>query len=90
MSTTLQEPPNLTSEGSSRFADPLFRVGAYAAGFSVLVVLGLMIGTTTRDALPVFQYQGSSTSSRGASGAPGSRAASSPASTARGRSSTGR
>jgi phosphate transport system permease protein len=58
MSTTLQEPPSLTSTGSSRFADPIFRVVAYMAGLSVLVILGLMIGTTTRDALPVFQYQG--------------------------------
>jgi phosphate transport system permease protein len=58
MSTTLQEPPSLTSKGSSRFADPLFRVIAYAAGLSVLIILGLMIGTTTRDAIPVFQYQG--------------------------------
>ncbi|TVR36194.1 MAG: phosphate ABC transporter permease subunit PstC [Nitriliruptor sp.] len=31
---------------------------AVSAGMSVLLVLGLMIGTTTRDALPVFQYQG--------------------------------
>jgi phosphate transport system permease protein len=58
MSTTLQEPPSLTSTGSSRFADPIFRVVAYIAGLSVLVILGLMIGTTTRDALPAFQYQG--------------------------------
>jgi phosphate transport system permease protein len=58
MSTTLQEPPSLTSTGSSRFADPIFRVVAYMAGLSVLVILGLMIGTTTRDALPAFQYQG--------------------------------
>jgi phosphate transport system permease protein len=58
VSTSLQEPPSLVSKGSSRFADPLFRVVAYAAGISVLVILGLMIGTTTDDAIPVFQYQG--------------------------------
>jgi hypothetical protein len=34
------------------------RVVAYAAGLSVLVILGLMVALTTRDAMPVFQYQG--------------------------------
>jgi phosphate transport system permease protein len=67
VSTTLQgpspspsQPPrtSLSSEGSSRFIDPAFRTIAYAAGISVLVILGLMIGTTTRDAIPVFRYQG--------------------------------
>lgn len=41
-----------------RLFDDLFRWQAIAAGLSVLVILGLMIGTTTRDALPVFEYQG--------------------------------
>jgi len=48
----------LRASGSKRWADPLFRWMAVSAGMSVLLVLGLMIGTTTRDALPVFQYQG--------------------------------
>jgi len=53
-----QAPSSLRASGSSRFADPLFRIVAMASGASVLVILGLMIGTTTRDALPVFEYQG--------------------------------
>ncbi len=52
------DPPRLTASGWQRFADPLFRWLAISAGMSVLVVLGLMIGMTTRDALPVFDYQG--------------------------------
>lgn len=59
---TDERPPELRSSlrasGTSRFADPLFRMIAFASGASVLVILGLMIGTTTRDALPVFEYQG--------------------------------
>ncbi len=51
-------PSSLRSSGPSRYADPLFRAIAFTAGASVLVILGLMIGTTTRDALPVFEYQG--------------------------------
>jgi phosphate transport system permease protein len=63
VASTITEPPRLEpsllrASGSKRFADPLFRGGAFAAGISVLVVLGLMIGITTRDALPVFDYQG--------------------------------
>jgi phosphate transport system permease protein len=49
---------DLRARGSGRWADPLFRSVTFAAGISVLVVLGLMIGSTTLDALPVFQYQG--------------------------------
>lgn len=48
----------LRSSGPKKFGDPVFRFLALSAGLSVLVVLGLMIGTTTRDAIPVFQYQG--------------------------------
>ena len=48
----------LTRSGPGRFGDPLFRAIAFAAGFSVLIILGLMIGITTRDAWPAFQYQG--------------------------------
>jgi phosphate transport system permease protein len=58
---TKTEPPgkhSLQASGSGRWADPFFRIIAYASGISVLVVLGLMIGSTTRDAWPVFQYQG--------------------------------
>ena len=57
---TRPEPPQSTlrSSGTGRFADPLFRVIAFASGSSVLIILGLMIATTTRDAIPVFEYQG--------------------------------
>jgi phosphate transport system permease protein len=58
VSTNTQQRPSLTARGGGRFADPIFRIVAYASGISVLVILGLMIGTTTQDALPVFQYQG--------------------------------
>jgi phosphate transport system permease protein len=60
MSTTQTRPdrPDLRASGAGRFADPLFRWIAISAGVSVLLVLGLMIGSTTRDAIPVFQYQG--------------------------------
>ncbi len=50
--------PSLRSRGRGRWADPLFRTIAYAAGGSILVVLGLMIVSTTADAWPVFRYQG--------------------------------
>jgi phosphate transport system permease protein len=61
VTTTEQRPPgrpDLRAKGSGRWADPLFRRITFAAGISVLLVLGLMIGSTTRDAIPVFQYQG--------------------------------
>jgi phosphate transport system permease protein len=65
MSTQTEPPPpsphpasSLRASGSSRWADPLFRTIAISAGVSVLLVLGLMIGATTRDAIPVFRYQG--------------------------------
>ena len=60
MPTTDERPDSLRlrSKGPKRFADPLFRAIAYAAGISVLLILGLMIGTTTQDAWPVFRYQG--------------------------------
>jgi phosphate transport system permease protein len=48
----------LTSTRRRRLGDPLFRWLAVAAGSSVLLVLGLMVATTTRDAIPVFDYQG--------------------------------
>lgn len=44
--------------GISRFGDPVFRAVALISGVSVLVILGLMIAITTRDAWPAFQYQG--------------------------------
>jgi len=44
--------------GFGRFGDPLFRGIAFSAGISVLIILGLMIGLTARDAWPAFQYQG--------------------------------
>jgi phosphate transport system permease protein len=52
------KPSSLRATGSSRWADPIFRIVAVSSGISVLLVLGLMIGSTTRDAWPVFQYQG--------------------------------
>jgi phosphate transport system permease protein len=61
MSSTQTRPParpDLHASGSGRWADPLFRWIAISAGVSVLAILGLMIGSTTRDAIPVFQYQG--------------------------------
>ncbi len=52
-------PPSLLKQsGTKRFGDPLFRSIAFSAGFSVLIILGLMIGLTARDAWPAFQYQG--------------------------------
>lgn len=44
--------------GITRFGDPAFRAVALISGVSVLVILGLMIAITTRDAWPAFQYQG--------------------------------
>ena len=44
--------------GPSRYGDPIFRGIAVASGVSVLVILALMIGITTTDAWPAFQYQG--------------------------------
>ncbi|MFA9429778.1 phosphate ABC transporter permease subunit PstC [Egicoccus sp. AB-alg2] len=61
MQTTSTSPdrrPDLRATGSGRWADPVFRSITWTAGISVLVILGLMIGSTTRDAWPVFQYQG--------------------------------
>jgi phosphate transport system permease protein len=61
MPTQTEPPPqrsSLRATGSGRWADPVFRYVAVAAGTSVLVVLGAMIASTTRDAWPVFQYQG--------------------------------
>jgi phosphate transport system permease protein len=48
----------LKQSGFGRFGDPIFRAIAFSAGVSVLVILGLMIGITARDAWPAFQYQG--------------------------------
>lgn len=48
----------LDANGFSRFGDSLFRAIAITSGLSVLVILGLMIGVTTSDAWPAFQYQG--------------------------------
>jgi len=44
--------------GLTRFGDPLFRAIAISSGLSVLIILGLMIGVTTTDAWPAFEYQG--------------------------------
>jgi phosphate transport system permease protein len=49
---------SLRAQGPALWADPAFRWLVTVAGVSVLLVLGLMIGSTTRDAIPVFQYQG--------------------------------
>jgi phosphate transport system permease protein len=82
--------PNLRATGSGRWADPLFRTVAFAAGISVLLILGLMIGSTTRDALPVFRYQGLSSFFFGTTWQAGSPGPSTPVSTAPSSSSTGR
>lgn len=62
MSSQLHQAPvergALNGTGRRRFGDPLFKGMALTAGISVLVILGLMIAITTRDALPVFEYQG--------------------------------
>jgi phosphate transport system permease protein len=55
---TSAPPSSLQASGSGRWADPLFKWAATAAGISVLAILGLMIGSTTADAWPVFEYQG--------------------------------
>lgn len=47
-----------TRRGATRFGDPIFRGVAVISGLSVLVILGLMIAVTIRDAWPAFQYQG--------------------------------
>jgi phosphate transport system permease protein len=44
--------------GPRQLGDPLFKGLAFTAGMSVLVILGLMIALTTRDAWPAFRYQG--------------------------------
>lgn len=51
-------PSSLRASGKARWGDPIFRTLVLGSGLSVLLVLGLMIGSTTRDAIPVFQYQG--------------------------------
>jgi phosphate transport system permease protein len=48
----------LKRSGFGRLGDPIFRGLAFSAGVSVLIILGLMIGITTRDAWPAFRYQG--------------------------------
>jgi phosphate transport system permease protein len=48
----------LKRSGFGRLGDPIFRGLASSAGVSVLIILGLMIGITARDAWPAFQYQG--------------------------------
>ena len=59
MATSTAPPSSsLKATGSGRWADPLFKWMAISAGVSVLAILGLMIGSTTADAWPVFQYQG--------------------------------
>jgi phosphate transport system permease protein len=52
------DPPDLRAKGWRRLVDPAFKWSVWVAGISVLVILAFMIGTTTRDAMPVFQYQG--------------------------------
>ena len=48
----------LRSPRRGRLGDGIFRWSVIAASAAVLVVLGLMIGSTTLDALPVFASQG--------------------------------
>jgi phosphate transport system permease protein len=58
VTTSTTPPPTLQASGPGRWGDPLFKWLAISAGVSVLAILGLMIGSTTADAWPVFQYQG--------------------------------
>ncbi len=48
----------LRAQGKGRLGDSLFRWGVMLSGAAVLLVLGLMIGSTTLDSLPVFFSQG--------------------------------
>ncbi|MGI8875928.1 MAG: phosphate ABC transporter permease subunit PstC [Egibacteraceae bacterium] len=48
----------LQTTGRGRLGDPLFRWLLVGAGAAVLVLLGLMIGSTSLDALPVFRSEG--------------------------------
>ena len=65
--TLLDLPPSRAQEprtgltrrvGPRQLGDPVFKGLAFSAGMSVLVILGLMIALTTRDAWPAFRYQG--------------------------------
>jgi phosphate transport system permease protein len=48
----------LRASGPGRYADPAFRWFVTLAGTSVLIVLGLMLLRTTRDAMPIFEHEG--------------------------------
>jgi phosphate transport system permease protein len=50
--------PSLREVRKQRWQDPAFRVFVSASGFSVLLILALMIIRTTNEALPLFSYQG--------------------------------
>jgi phosphate transport system permease protein len=58
MANTQTPQGGLRATGRGRWADPLFKWTVASAGITVLVVLALMIGSTTRDAIPIFQYEG--------------------------------
>jgi len=44
--------------GGSRLADQTFRWVCLASGFLVLVVLGLILFSTTKEAMPAFRHEG--------------------------------
>ncbi|MHA3948138.1 phosphate ABC transporter permease subunit PstC [Cellulomonas bogoriensis] len=56
--TPVEEPSALRSRGAARYSDRAFTIMLWAAGATVLLVLGAMVVRTVSDALPVFQYQG--------------------------------
>jgi phosphate transport system permease protein len=51
-------PYGIESTSRGRFGDRAFRWLVAIGGLTVLVILALMIGTTTLDAIPIFQSQG--------------------------------
>ncbi len=61
--TTDPRPPDpatsgLRGRGRARLGDPLFRWLTIVAAASVLVILGVMMGRTTLEAIPIFQAEG--------------------------------
>ncbi len=56
--TTTLNPGGIASSGRGRLGDRAFRWAVAAGGITVLLILALMIGSTTLDALPVFSSQG--------------------------------
>lgn len=50
--------PAIQKRSSRAISDPIFRWTLVSAGALVLIVLGLMIGSTTLDAIGVFAHQG--------------------------------